>query len=210
MTLNTDPSAAEPPIKAPGHSRRDRLVEAVRDELMSWNPREFIIAFRRWHHDAFSLVHLNVLTILEMDGSASMSHLAAALDVSVASTTGIVDRMENRGLVERRRDGGDRRVVLVHPTEAGRDVFQEIDRRRREGLEKMLLQLGDKELEGLLSGHRALRTARANAMTLAAKAGGPGESTASASPAAPPPGVHRGSTIAPDDPPVTHTERRRA
>lgn len=208
MTLNIDPTVAEPPIKAPGHSRRDRLVDAVRDELMSWNPREFIIAFRRWHHDAFSLVHLNVLTILEMDGSASMSHLAAALDVSVASTTGIVDRMENRGLVERRRDGRDRRVVLVHPTEAGRDVFREIDRRRREGLEKMLAQLGDKELQGLLSGHRALRTARANAMALAAKGGGPGETTAS--PAASPPGIHRGSTIAPDDPPVTPTGRRRA
>ena len=35
-----------------------------------------------------------------------MSRLAEALDVSVASATGIVDRMEQRGLVERRRSAG--------------------------------------------------------------------------------------------------------
>ncbi len=164
MPLNTD----LPPLAVPHTGRRRRLIEALLAELLSWNPRELIVAFRRWHHDAFSLMHLNVLTILEMDGSASMSQLAEALDVSVASMTGIVDRMEKRGLVERARDGDDRRVVLVHATEAGRDVFREIDRRRREGLEKMLGQLGDEELAGLLAGHRALRgarTAAAAAMT---------------------------------------------
>ncbi len=48
-----------------------------------------------------------------------MSKLADALDVSVASLTGIIDRMEARGLVERRREPGDRRVVLVHRTAGG-------------------------------------------------------------------------------------------
>jgi DNA-binding MarR family transcriptional regulator len=156
VSLTNDPA----PIRLPTSGRRDRLVEAVLDELLSWNPRELITAFRRWHHGAFSLTHLNVLTILEADDSASMSDLAEGLDVSVASMTGIVDRMEQRGLVERRRKAADRRVVLVTATDAGREVFQEIDRRRREGLVKMLAQLGDRELAELLAGHRALRTAR--------------------------------------------------
>ncbi len=156
MSLSNNP----PPIKLTKSSRRDRLVEAVLDELLSWTPREFITAFRRWHHGAFSLTHLNVLTILEADVSVSMSDLAEGLDVSVASMTGIVDRMEQRGLVERGRNAADRRVVLVTPTEAGREVFREIDRGRREGLVKMLAQLGDRELAELLAGHRALRTAR--------------------------------------------------
>ena len=172
MTLNSD----LPPAEAPGSSRHDRLIEALLDELLSWNPREFIAAFRRWHHDAFSLIHLNVLTVLEMDGSISMSQLAATLDVSVASMTGIVDRMEERGLVERRRDIADRRIVLVYPTDAGRDIFREIDRRRREGLLKLLRQLGEPELLGLLTGHRALHAARTAALASArgpdARAGG--------------------------------------
>jgi DNA-binding MarR family transcriptional regulator len=198
-----------PPPPAPGSSRRGRLVEALLEELLSWNPREFIVAFRRWHRGSFSLVHLNVLTILEMDGSVSMSHLAEALGVSVASTTGIVDRMEKRELVERRHDGADRRIVLVHPTETGRDVFREIDRRRRDGLERMLAQLGDKELAGLLEGHRALRTARAGLVTGLAK--DVAETAGSgASHSATPSGVHRVSTTSPDDQPVTPTRRGRA
>ena len=102
-----------------------------------------------------------------------MSHLADALEVSVASMTGIVDRMEKRGLVERRHDGTDRRVVLVHTTGAGRDVFLAIDRRRREGLAKILERITEEDLAALLQGHRALRAARGAVVGRA----GPGEGT---------------------------------
>lgn len=136
------------------------LVNDVIDELTSWNPREFIAAFQRWHHGAFSLIHLNVLTLLEAHGVLSMSHLAEALDISVASVTGVVDRMEKRGLVERRHDTEDRRVVLVYPAEGARTVFGEIDARRRKGLATLLDHLTDDDLRGLLQGHRALRAAR--------------------------------------------------
>lgn len=186
------------------HSRR-RLIEALLEELGAWNPRESIAAVRRWHQGSFSLIHLNVLAILEIDGASSMGQLAAALDVSVASMTGIVDRMEKRGLVARRRDAADRRIVLVHPTDAGRDVFREIDRRRREGLEKMLVQLGDKELAGLLAGHRALRLVRTSPHV---GEGAEAVPTPAASGATPPPGIHGTSMNPAEDEPVTPTEER--
>lgn len=137
-----------------------KLVNEVVDEITSWNPREFIAAFSRLHHGQVSLVHLNVLIMLEATGPLSMSHLADALDISVASVTGVVDRMEARGLVERRRDAGDRRVILVHPAAGGRRLFADIDAKRRAGLAKLLGRLSDSELAGLLAGHRALRAAR--------------------------------------------------
>jgi DNA-binding MarR family transcriptional regulator len=90
-----------------------------------------------------------------------MSRLAEALDISVASVTGVVDRMEARGLVERRRGAADRRVILVHPAEGGRRLFSEIDAKRRQGLAKLLGRLSEPELTSLLTGHRALRAARA-------------------------------------------------
>jgi DNA-binding MarR family transcriptional regulator len=136
------------------------LRAEVLDELTSWNPREFIAAFQRWHVGSMSLIHLNVLMLLEATGPTSMSRLAEALDVSVASMTGIVDRMESRALVERRHDETDRRVVLVHPAEGGKKLFTDIDDRRRAGLAKLLDQLADEDLAGLLQGHRALRAAR--------------------------------------------------
>lgn len=202
MNINGTPTDP-PPANEAEPSDQQRLAAAVRDELLSWNPREFISAFRRWHHGAFSLIHLNVLTMLETEGPVSMSHLAEALDVSVASTTGIVDRMEKRGLVERRHEVTDRRVVLVYPTEAGRDVFRDIDERRRVGLGKMLERLTADELDGLLRGHRALRLVRAEAAATRAAMGDAGEpaETVSSTPTTPS-RLHRASTIARQDPSI--------
>lgn len=149
--------AARP--RAAGASARPLVAEVI-DELTSWNPREFIAAFQRWHHGSISLIHLNVLALLEGHGPLAMSKLAEALDISVASMTGVIDRMEKRGLVERSHDADDRRVVLVHPAAGGRQLFTEIDDRRRKGLAKLLDRLTDDDLEGLLLGHRALRAAR--------------------------------------------------
>jgi DNA-binding MarR family transcriptional regulator len=146
--------------KAGRSARRQKLAQAVVDELSSWNPREFMGMFKRLHKGALSLIHLNVLIELDLNGPMAMGRLAEILEVSVASTTGIVDRMEKRGFVERRHDEGDRRVVLVHLTQAGQDVFTSIEERRRLGLGKLLESLTEDELTGLLKGHRALRAAR--------------------------------------------------
>ena len=107
------------------------MLHAIVDELTTWNPRERMGVFRKWLEGSLSLVHLNVLTVLEAAGPLSMSKLAEALDVSVASATGIVDRMEKRGLVERRHDDADRRVVLVHPTEPAGGLRRHGEMRRR-------------------------------------------------------------------------------
>ena len=138
--------------------------------LTSWGPRDFIGAFQRFHAGSISLIHLNVLILLEGTGPLPMSRLAEAMDVSVASITGVVDRMEARGLVARRRDADDRRVILVEPADGGRRLFAEIDAKRRKGLSKLLEKLSEKDLQGLLEGHQALRRARAEmAQRLAAK-----------------------------------------
>ena len=138
-------------------------IDEVLTELTSWNPRERQDAFRQWVRGSLSLVHLHVLTVLESDGALSMSHLAEALDVSVASATGIVDRMEQRGLVERRREPEDRRVVLVHATDAGDAVFRDLAAQRRKMLIPVLEQMTDDELSGFLIGLRAMRRVRAEA-----------------------------------------------
>ena len=136
------------------------LVGEVVDVLTSWGPKDFNGAFQRFHAGSISLIHLNVLIMLEGSGPLPMSRLAEALDISVASITGVVDRMEARGLVARRRDADDRRVILVEPAEGGRRLFAEIDARRRKGLAKLLEKLSDSDLQGLLEGHQALRAAR--------------------------------------------------
>lgn len=148
------------------------MLHAIVDELSAWKPRERMGMFRRWLAGSLSIVHLHVLTILEDDGPLSMGRLAEALDVSIASATGIVDRMEQRGLVERRHAADDRRVVLVHPTDAGLAVFTDLEAQRREMLAMTLAGLTNEELKGFLVGLRAMARARAE-LTITESAASP-------------------------------------
>lgn len=172
MTLNIN----KPEKTAATDDPRRATTAEVIDELTAWSPRDRMGIFRRWLAGSLSIVHLHVLTILEASGPLPMGRLADALDVSVASATGIVDRMEQRGLVERRDDDRDRRIVEVHPTADGLRVFTDLDEHRRASLAILLERLTDRELKSFLVGLRAMRAAReAMAAEAAAKAGMPAE-----------------------------------
>jgi len=146
---------------ASADDERAALLDQLLDELGGLGPRQRVGLFRSWHRGALSLVQLSVLAILEAEGPLPMNRLAEWLDVSDASATGIVDRIERRGFVERRHATDDRRLVLVHLTDAGRSVFQDIERHRRERVASLLDELADDELAGLLRGLRAMNAAAA-------------------------------------------------
>ena len=139
---------------------RDAIIAELVGEMTSWSPKDRMQVFRSWLKGSLSLIHLHVLTVLEMGGPLPMSRLADTLDVSVASATGIVSRMEERSLVEREHDDEDRRVVLVIPTETGLAVFRDMMEQRREHLVGLLSRLDDGDLQAFLRGLRAVRAAR--------------------------------------------------
>jgi DNA-binding MarR family transcriptional regulator len=59
---------------------------------------------------------------LSRQGGMQTSHLADAVNLSAATVCGILNRLEQRGLVVRERQVEDRRRVLVSLTEAGQDT----------------------------------------------------------------------------------------
>ena len=59
-----------------------------------------------------------------------MGELAQLMHCDNSNITGIVDRLTERGLVERLSAEGDRRVKLVALTDEGRELAQELARRR--------------------------------------------------------------------------------
>jgi DNA-binding MarR family transcriptional regulator len=155
------PSASDARTRKPAASpKRRRLLQELLDELSSHTPADVIRFMRRWPSGPLSLVHLHVLTVLEAEGAVPMGALAESLDVSQASATGIVDRMEQRGLIVRRRDEDDRRVIRVALTADGRQLLAGAAAERRKRLGILLDELTDDELEGFLRGSRALRAAR--------------------------------------------------
>jgi len=135
-------------------------ADALLDELTGWAAGDRLRMFTAWHRGALSLVHLSVLALLEARGPLPMSAVAEALDVSQASATGIIDRMEERGIVERQRAQDDRRVVSIHLTEGGVAVFRDMVEQRRARLRRVLGELTPDEIEGFLKGIRAMRGAR--------------------------------------------------
>ncbi len=139
---------------------RNRCIADLLNELGSHSPADAMRAMRHWPGGRLSLVHLNILFLLEHDGPLPMRGLAEAMDVSQASATGIVDRMEQRGLVERQRDEEDRRVVRVAVTDEGRNLIAGMVAQRRDRMAQVLETFTDAELSGFLLGSRAMRRAR--------------------------------------------------
>ncbi len=155
VTLNTHEARRD--------TAREALTEQLLAEVTAWTPRDRAGAFKRWHQGSLSLIHLSVLSTLEAKGAQSMGVLADELDVSVASATGIVDRMEKHGLVVRKHSASDRRVVLVEPTQPGLEAALLVGDDRRARFAHLLQSLTDDQLAALLDALRTMRTAAAMA-----------------------------------------------
>jgi DNA-binding MarR family transcriptional regulator len=65
---------------------------------------------------------LSVAKILEDIGDLSLSELSDRINAQNSTVTGIVDRMEREGLVERKRSSDDRRVVHIRLTKKGHEL----------------------------------------------------------------------------------------
>ena len=66
----------------------------------------------------------SVLRTLTSYGPLSSASLSKRLYVTPSNITGIIDRLEKKGLVERVKKEGDRRVALITLTEKGTELSQ--------------------------------------------------------------------------------------
>ena len=119
---------------------------------------------QRCHDRSISMTHLHLMTLLETHGSLPMSRVAELLGCGLPAATGIVSRMEERGLVERQHESEDRRVVTLRLSDEGAAEVRELQLSRRERMATALTHLSEPEREQLLTSVRSLRAAfnRAN------------------------------------------------
>jgi DNA-binding MarR family transcriptional regulator len=80
---------------------------------------------RIWHAAELTLMQVRVLRRLAKE-PRSLGHLGADLMLAPPSMTRLIDRLEERGLIERRRDDDDRRKVLATITPEGRRLVSAI------------------------------------------------------------------------------------
>jgi DNA-binding MarR family transcriptional regulator len=77
-------------------------------------------------------MQLHALRALEPGVELTMSALAGSLFCDASNVTGIVDRLEDRGLIERRPAAHDRRAKLLAVTQEGAALRQEVVKRLTE------------------------------------------------------------------------------
>jgi DNA-binding MarR family transcriptional regulator len=135
------------------------VAAALLDELSPIIAGERAAFAHRCHTRSISMTHLLLMTLLETHGSLPMSRVAELLGCGLPAATGIVSRMEERGLVVRLHDTEDRRVVTLRLSDEGAGEIRELQVSRRERMATALTHLSDPERDRLLASVRALRAA---------------------------------------------------
>jgi len=88
-------------------------------------------AYDRFHDAVAGYLRLNrtdvrCLDLLDQRGTQTAGELSETTGLTTGAVTAMLDRLERAGYVRRLRDPGDRRKVLVEPTELARERAREI------------------------------------------------------------------------------------
>lgn len=83
-------------------------------------------------------VQAMLLILLGREEGQTSRQLGEQTQLDSATVSGIIDRLEGMQLITRRRSPEDRRAVLIHLTEAGREKALDLDRRFEEAHQAFL------------------------------------------------------------------------
>ena len=95
-----------------------------------------------------------VIGSLPLGEADSASQLCRGMSYDAGAMTRMIDRLETKGLIRRRRDNDDRRLVNLELTEQGREAFPKMKRCAMRVLNRFLRGFSQSEarqLEGFLN-----------------------------------------------------------
>ena len=94
---------------------------------------------------------LYILKALGQHEGISVSELTRAVHLSQPTVTGILDRLDRRGLIRRHRSETDKRRVVVWLTESGREILSHAPQLLQESFTRRFNELEDWEQTQVLS-----------------------------------------------------------
>jgi len=118
-----------------------RIVEAVKQHSRTVEQKTGLTGPQLW-----------ALKILAESAPLRLCELASRMYLRPATTVGIIDRLEGRGLVTRDRSREDRRAVDIALTEAGKDVLAKAPEVTQVMLLQGLDQLTEDEFAHVMEG----------------------------------------------------------
>src|SRR6266508_874567 len=109
----------------------------------------------RWTAADLTFTQLRALSVLARKQPQRMSDLADALDMTPASASALVDRIDQRGFVTRRSDADDRRTVLVELSRRGQHILDVMERGSADHFGRMIDKMTPEERGALATTLRA-------------------------------------------------------
>jgi MarR family 2-MHQ and catechol resistance regulon transcriptional repressor len=115
-----------------------------------------------------------VLEVLLHKGPVNVQELGAKVMLTSGSMTAALDRLERRGLIERKEDSKDRRARLVRLTKTGLTLIREAFEDHKQAMERAVAGVEAKDREVLIALLRQLGRSAAESVpqVLAVKSGG--------------------------------------
>jgi DNA-binding MarR family transcriptional regulator len=153
QTIRSDESI---PADAKGDTAGDLLLEL--GPLVAGEKAAFAT---RCHERSISMAHVFLMSMIDKHGAIPMTRVAEFLGSGLPTATGLVSRMEERGLIRRDHDTKDRRVVLVSLTDAGAAEIRDLHETRQRRMAAAITHLSPTEQTNLLTAIRSLRSALA-------------------------------------------------
>ncbi len=100
-------------------------VAGVHLWLVLWKAYDSVrrLAENHIHSLGIGFSDFGILETLLHKGPLPVNTIGTGLGLTSGSITAAIDRLEKKGLVERRLDSHDRRARVVHLTEAGRELI---------------------------------------------------------------------------------------
>jgi DNA-binding MarR family transcriptional regulator len=130
----------------------DRLDQVIGDLFRLSRPQGPPFS---WAGSDLTVGQLRLLFRLRHDGPLTMGAVARIAGCSLQSASALIERVERRGLVERRHIEDDRRIVVCQLTDPGRSLVEEMAGDRAQALRDALSVLDAEELALL---HRLVLT----------------------------------------------------
>jgi DNA-binding MarR family transcriptional regulator len=121
------------------------LVEAINQQFHSRVPGDLT----EWPELELTMPQMRIMCLLRQ-GSQRMGTVASVLGSSLSSATSMVDRLLDKGLVERMPDPDDRRVVRCRLTPKGSGEVERFWRIERRSIVQMVEPLTAAELQSVV------------------------------------------------------------
>lgn len=130
-------------------TENEAVIESIVGAIRRLNRAVYLDASRTSREFGLTRSQSGVLKILFMHGPLSSADLSRKLYMTPSNMTGIIDRLEKKGLVDRSRQPVDRRVVLITLTENGKDLSRRLPDSIERKLVSELIELTPEQIQML-------------------------------------------------------------